>query len=437
MAAPVSRWKYVPPNAVTCTGMVVGLYSISLTFGGDYVRAAWMILLCVLIDKLDGSVARALKASSRFGVELDSFSDFLTFCVAPGLLYMGVVTGVKEHAQWWGDGGLWFVRFACAFYIVMGALRLAKFNILTEEIGGKIFLGVPTTLCGGLNACWALTIWKYDLSPTLIAAWPIALVVLGLWMVSNVPMPKVGKTGNTPFNIFLLVQAIAVYTLVPMQLFPEYLLLLSFIWLFVGTAYAVFVLREGKPVPEDGRDRLLELLKELSYQDREVTLASGAKSNFYIDCRNTSLHPEGIVLVGAELLDLLQDDGPEFDAVAGPSIGADPLVSGILVASHERKTPIPGMFVRKEPKAHGTQQLLEGTFNVPPGSRVAIVEDVLTTGGSALRTVFAVRDAGYEVVRLVALVDREEGGLQRIINDGKIPATALFRKADFVGPDGV
>ena len=135
------------------------------------------------------------------------------------------------------------------------------------------------------------------------------------------------------------------------------------------------------------RDRLLQLLRTLSYQKREVVLASGRRSDFYIDCRNTALHPEGIVLCGRELLRALRETGPEFVAVAGPSIGADPLVSGVAFASFQAEDPVPAIMVRKEPKGHGTGRRLEGTFNVPAGSPVAIVEDVLTTGGSALRTV--------------------------------------------------
>lgn len=180
------------------------------------------------------------------------------------------------------------------------------------------------------------------------------------------------------------------------------------------------------------RRRLLELLVELSYQEREVVLSSGERSDFYIDCRNTALHPEGIVLCGRELLRLLREGGPAFDAVAGPSIGADPLVSAVAYTSWlDGVAPIPALLVRKEAKGHGTGRMLEGTRNVPVGSRVAIVEDVLTTGGSALRTVEAVRAAGYEVNRVVALVDREEGGAERVASAG-VSVSALFGKREIV-----
>ncbi len=433
MAQGSSRLKYVFPNAVTCIGMLVGLYSITLTIAGDYEQAAWMVLLCVLIDKLDGSVARLLNASSRFGVELDSFSDFLTFGVAPGLLFLSLVTNEPRYAEYWqGDGAVWFVRFASAFFIVMAGLRLAKFNVLSEEIGGKIFLGVPTTLTGGFLSSYVLTCWKYDLPDVMIAAGPVILVGFGLWMVSNIPVPKVRVTESRGYNIFMGVNAAGAYICAPLQILPEYLFAVAFGYCTIGTGYALLFMRDSAPAAEEPRARLLQLLTELSYEKREITLASGAKSDFYIDCRNTSLHPEGIVLCGRELLDLLTEDGPEFDAVAGPSIGADPLVSGILHASQEQRSPIPGMFVRKEPKGHGTGRLLEGAKNVPDGARVAIIEDVITTGGSAIRTIHAVRDAGYDVVRLVALVDRQEGGVERLLAEN-IEVSTLFTKSDFVG----
>jgi orotate phosphoribosyltransferase len=181
------------------------------------------------------------------------------------------------------------------------------------------------------------------------------------------------------------------------------------------------------------RTRLLALLRELSYQQRRVVLASGRESDFYIDCRNTALHPEGITLCGRVLMHALLASGPEFSAVAGPSIGADPLVSGIAFASHLAGTPIPALMVRKEAKGHGTGRRLEGTFNVSPGCKIAVVEDVLTTGGSALRTVEAIRAAGYEPVRVIALVDREEGGLERVAETG-LPVEALFGRTEIVGP---
>lgn len=185
---------------------------------------------------------------------------------------------------------------------------------------------------------------------------------------------------------------------------------------------------------ESDRSRLLQLLTELSYERRQVTLASGRESNFYIDCRNTSLHPEGNVLCGKELLRRIRTI-PNVGGVAGPSIGADPLVCSVAHQSFlSGLGGIPGVFVRKEPKGHGTGRRLEGTRNIPEGRELVLVEDVFTTGGSALRTLQAIRDEGFEVAAVIALVDREEGGLERVRDESGVPRVeALYSRRDFPG----
>lgn len=179
------------------------------------------------------------------------------------------------------------------------------------------------------------------------------------------------------------------------------------------------------------RERLFQILCGVSYEEREVVLASGRRSNFYIDARNTTLHPEGTVLCGRLMYRLLLDHGPSFEAVAGPSIGADPLITMITAVSYlATGTGFPALMVRKEAKGHGTGQLVEGMKNVRPGARVAVVEDVLTSGSSALRTVEALRQAGLDPVRVVVLVDREEGGKQAVEAAG-LHISALFRRTEF------
>lgn len=180
------------------------------------------------------------------------------------------------------------------------------------------------------------------------------------------------------------------------------------------------------------RERLFQILRDVSYEEREVVLASGRRSSFYIDARNTALHPEGNVLCGHLLFRLLRADGPEFQAVAGPSIGADPLVAAVAAESFRYSSgdPVPGLMVRKEPKGYGTGQLVEGMKNVRPGARVALIEDVLTTGGSTLRTAEALHQAGLVPVRVVVLVDREEGGRAAVESTG-LHVSALFTRSDF------
>lgn len=241
-------WRYVIPNAVTCTGMLIGLVSIMNTLAGHYETAAWMILLCTLIDKLDGTAARALNASSKFGVELDSFSDFLTFGIAPAILILGLLTKHPVYASSWDtSAGIWFVRGCCAFFIVMSALRLAKFNVLTEEIGSRLFLGIPTTLVGAITASWLLTVWKWELSDSLVTSLPFVMVALGLWMVSNIPLPKMRKTSSTPYNIWMGANAALAYILVPLQMLPDYLFFLAGGYSIIGTVYAIVFMREDNP----------------------------------------------------------------------------------------------------------------------------------------------------------------------------------------------
>lgn len=175
--------------------------------------------------------------------------------------------------------------------------------------------------------------------------------------------------------------------------------------------------------------RLLELLTQLSYEEREVTLASGQKSNFYIDCKQTVLGAEGHFLVGTLVNRLLADKLPDVEAVGGLTMGADPIASAVSTMSFVMGRPIRGFYVRKEAKGHGTGQWIEGGKGLRPGMKVAIVEDVVTTGGSALKAVQRAREFGLDVTAIIGLVDREEGG--REVLEQEAPLFTLFAKRDF------
>jgi orotate phosphoribosyltransferase len=177
------------------------------------------------------------------------------------------------------------------------------------------------------------------------------------------------------------------------------------------------------------RARLLELLRTLAYEEREVTLASGQKSNFYIDCKQAVLTAEGHHLVGTLVCELLAQVAPEVRAVGGLTMGADPIASATATVSWQLGRPLDAFYVRKEPKGHGTQKWLEGDKTVAPGTPVAIVEDVCTTGGSTLKAIERARLHGLDVRRVVVLVDREEGGREAV--EREAPLNALFRKSDF------
>jgi orotate phosphoribosyltransferase len=205
------------------------------------------------------------------------------------------------------------------------------------------------------------------------------------------------------------------------------------------------------------RTRLLQLLRELSFERRKVVLASGKESDFYIDCKRTALTAEGHALIGRCLFDRVRAMEPLPRAVGGLTLGADPLASAIALTSFldfeqgrgqgqpaeaapERAGgpggPYPpgtvdAFVVRKEPKGHGTGQWIEGRKTIPDGSRVVVLEDVITTGGSALKAIERCREERLEVVACLALVDRREGGREAIEAAG-VRVDALFAREDFL-----
>ena len=223
------------------------------SLSGQYEDAAWLILLCCLLDKLDGTVARAVNGSSAFGVQMDSFSDLISFGFAPGMLILGLMTGDPELKAYYPihSGMFWTLRVTVIFLVIMSVIRLAKFNVLTERIGTKIFLGIPTTLVGALLASFILTALKYDWPLDVLAYSPFSLFVIGLWMVSNIRLPKIGKTSSTGYNIFLAVNVVLTWICVPVRIFPEYILLLSGGYAVIGTIYATMFMGLPPNTPEE------------------------------------------------------------------------------------------------------------------------------------------------------------------------------------------
>jgi len=167
---------------------------------------------------------------------------------------------------------------------------------------------------------------------------------------------------------------------------------------------------------DQDRARLRALLLERSVKFGTFTLASGQTSNYYIDCRLTTMSAEGQVLIGRLGLAAIRGAGWALDAVGGLTMGADPVAYAIAAASFGSPPVVNAFSVRKNPKEHGTGRLIEGNFG--PGSRVVVVEDVITSGGSALRAVDAVRDQGGEVLGVLAVVDRQGEGRGRIEGAG-------------------
>ena len=165
---------------------------------------------------------------------------------------------------------------------------------------------------------------------------------------------------------------------------------------------------------EDIRQALLDLICDVAYKEGDFTLSSGKKSDYYINGKQVTLHPEGGLMVARLLLNMLPDGTA---AVGGLTLGADPMVSAISIAGACENKPVTPLIIRKEAKGHGTQAYIEGPA-LPKGSAIAVIEDVVTTGASALKAVERLRDAGYRVNDVFALVDRQQGGEELYEKEG-------------------
>ena len=164
---------------------------------------------------------------------------------------------------------------------------------------------------------------------------------------------------------------------------------------------------------DDKKLQLLKLLQEKSFRyspDQPFTLASGRKSPYYVDARPVTHNAQGLFLIGEIFFDLIRD--LKVQAIGGLTLGADPIAHAAALTSFLKGKPINSFSVRKEAKAHGTGGLVVG--DVKPGDKVVIVEDVITTGGSTLKAINGARDFGLQIVKVLILVDREEGGREAV-----------------------
>jgi CDP-diacylglycerol---serine O-phosphatidyltransferase len=254
VAAETKRFlRYLAPNAVTATSMMFGLVSLVATHRGVWELAAWMIIYAVLTDRLDGFVARAVRGTSEFGMQLDSFADFLNFGVAPAFLVYTFLTSASVPGLD-GEVAPWFhaaLIIACAVWVLGAVFRLARFNVISDDqIPTKIFFGIPTTLAGGLLAIWFLALLKYVSpgrtfgGPKLLgetftvpaAVWPwfpVGMVVGAYLMASSLRMPKVGTTRNRFTTAFVLLNVLLGYGLGFARMLPEFLVLAPTLWIVV------------------------------------------------------------------------------------------------------------------------------------------------------------------------------------------------------------
>lgn len=239
------RWRYVVPNAITCASLLVGLAAVALAFiVGGYVDAAWLVVLSVLLDKLDGTAARALKATSDIGMQLDSFADFVTFGIAPATMLFAAGLNANQAGTtslWQGEAGLWLLGAACATFVLCSCIRLAKFNVLQEDLPAdapKVFYGMPTTFAGGLLAVTYILADKYQAGP-LLEAMPLLAVGLGALMVSNIPLPKLVLRKEAWINAIQLVSVVGTYVCGLFRLFPEYLAFNIAVYAAVGFGWGI------------------------------------------------------------------------------------------------------------------------------------------------------------------------------------------------------
>jgi orotate phosphoribosyltransferase len=161
------------------------------------------------------------------------------------------------------------------------------------------------------------------------------------------------------------------------------------------------------------KKRLIELILKKAFKYSEVPvfkLVSGRTSNYYFNCKSVTLHPEGMYLIGNIVFEMIR--GLEVKGIGGLTLGADPIASAVAYTSYMKKTPVEAFVVRKSAKSHGTMQWIEG--DVAKGDRVVIVDDVITTGKSTIEAISRAGEAGLEIAKIIALIDRQEGGKENI-----------------------
>lgn len=223
------RIRYLAPNAITAASMMFGMVSLWSAHQGNFSLAAWMIIYAVLTDRLDGVVARLLKATSDLGVQLDSFADFLNFGVAPAFLFFSYLSQRPDLPYFEPGWPRILLMATCGGWVLSAVFRLARYNITSDEkIPTTIFFGIPTTLAGGLMTIWFLVFLKYEpsyqltfggprifgdfVTPTWVWLYlPVAQVVGAYLMSSSLPMPKVGITKNKAVTAFLLLGLVTGY----------------------------------------------------------------------------------------------------------------------------------------------------------------------------------------------------------------------------------
>jgi CDP-diacylglycerol--serine O-phosphatidyltransferase len=243
--------RYLLPNSFTAVSLLLGVGAIVVAGDGSlgpgrFQSAAWLIVWCCLLDKLDGVAARLANASSEFGVQFDSLADLVAFCVAPALLVYFLLTGDPRLEDTFSAGpAKMALLVSVALYIALGAARLARFNITTEDIGPFWFQGMPTTVAGALVASLVLTCIALRAPAGIYMGLPFFLAACAVLMVSNLWLPKAARREARWFNAVQLVLAGVIYVLGIARALPWLLFLIGVTYVFVG--FAVGALRHPRP----------------------------------------------------------------------------------------------------------------------------------------------------------------------------------------------
>ncbi|MCA9705676.1 MAG: CDP-alcohol phosphatidyltransferase family protein [Myxococcales bacterium] len=253
--------RYLAPNLVTSLGMVFGLLSIVASIEHRFVDAGWLIVWAVLLDRVDGFVARLLRATSPFGVQMDSFADALNFGVAPSVLMYAILGGVPELGLHQGTGRVLLLG-ACGVWTLANVFRLAKFNVIAEDPDDQpsMFYGVPTTLAAGTLVMWTLIFLEYTplgqstgqaalmrgprllgpdplLPNTVWGYMPAAMLVGAFLMASNLPTPKLGRLRSKALTWFVVGNAFAGMACGFLRVLPEYMTLMPTSWVLVSLVW--------------------------------------------------------------------------------------------------------------------------------------------------------------------------------------------------------
>lgn len=251
-ASPIRPWRFVVPNAITSASLLIAIVVVFKAMEGKFDEAGWLIVLCVLLDKLDGTAARALRASSRFGMQLDSLVDFLAFGIAPGLtVFMLVRHDGSDAVSFWqsSKGIAWLMRGMVGGFILASALRLAKFNVLSEdagEEGKRVFWGMPTTFAGGMVALVLLMGLKYE-QPLMLAALPPVCLLFAWLMLSNLSIPKIAPRTNSAVHAMQAISVAVCYLFGLLRIFPEVLLSITSLYALLGIIWGIRHRREFIP----------------------------------------------------------------------------------------------------------------------------------------------------------------------------------------------